>query len=236
VTLRLDEVVPWGRSAREYGAMFALTAADLDRRILDCAGGPSSFTAEMTEQGKQVISCDPLYQWSAAEISDRIDETYPRMNALNEAEKDHFLWHEYGSPEQLGQLRMGTMRRFLEDYPAGREQGRYIVGALPILPFADRQFDIVLCSHFLFTYSEQFSTEFHMRSLLELTRVAQEVRVFPVLTAFSGEISPHLPPVMQRLAEHGYRVELRTVEYEFQKGGNQMLCVYADSLRSGADR
>jgi hypothetical protein len=44
VTLRLDQVVPWGRSAREYGAMFALTTADLDRRILDCAGGPSSFS------------------------------------------------------------------------------------------------------------------------------------------------------------------------------------------------
>jgi hypothetical protein len=75
-----------------------------------------------------------------------------------------------------------------------------------------------------------------MRSLLELTRVAQEVRVFPVLTAFSGEISPHLPPVMRQLDELGYRVELRTVAYEFQKGGNQMLYVYAASSRSDADR
>ncbi len=236
MALRLDEVVPWGRSAREYGAMFGLSAADLDRRILDCAGGPSSFTAEMTEQGRQVISCDPLYQWSVAEISRRIDEIYPRMNALNEAEKEHFLWHEYGSPAELGRLRMRTMRRFLDDYPAGREQGRYIVGALPTLPFADRQFELALCSHFLFTYSEQFSTEFHIQSLLELTRVAQEVRIFPVLTAFSGELSPHLSPVIERLTEHGFIVEVRTVEYEFQKGGNQMLCLYAGPSRSDADR
>jgi hypothetical protein len=52
------------------------------------------------------------------------------------------------------------------------------------------------------------------------------MRVFPVLTAFSGEIAPDLMPVTERLVELGYRVELRTVEYEFQKGGNHMLCLH----------
>jgi hypothetical protein len=227
VALYLDEVVPWGRSADEYRAMFSLSAEDLDRRILDCAGGPSSFTAEMNAQGKQVTACDPLYQWSAEEISRRIDETYPRMTALNEANKAHFLWHQYGSPTQLGQLRLHTMRRFLADYPAGQEQGRYVVGALPSLPFAARSFDFALCSHFLFTYSEQFSTEFHVQSLIELTRVALEVRVFPLLTAFSGRLSPHLAPAIEQLARLDCTAEVTRVEYEFQKGGNQMLRVLA---------
>jgi ubiquinone/menaquinone biosynthesis C-methylase UbiE len=227
MALDLDEVVPWGRSAQEYRAMFGLSDQDLGRRILDCAGGPSSFTAEMAEQGTQAIACDPLYQWSAAEISRRIDEIYPRMAALNEANKAHFLWHRYGSPEQLGELRMQAMRRFLDDYPAGQEQGRYVVGALPSLPFASQQFDLALCSHFLFTYSEQFSTEFHVRSLIELARVAPEVRVFPLLTAFSGQVSPHLAPAIELLERNGHTVDVRRVEYEFQKGGNQMLCVRA---------
>jgi hypothetical protein len=58
-----------------------------------------------------------------------------------------------------------------------------------------------------------------------LARVAQEVRVFPVLTAFDGALSPHLSPVMEHLRARGYTATLRGVAYEFQKGGNQMLCV-----------
>jgi ubiquinone/menaquinone biosynthesis C-methylase UbiE len=207
--------------------MFALTAQDLDRRIVDCAGGPSNFTATLSRCGAQVVACDPLYQWSAAEISERIEETYERMVTLTEASADRFLWHTYGSPVHLGRLRLRTMRRFLADYPAGREEGRYVVGALPSLPFPSGSFDLALCSHFLFTYSEQFSTGFHFQSLLELARIAREVRVFPLLTAFSGERSPHLEPVIEQLGKHGYAVEVVQVGYEFQKGGNQMLRVCA---------
>lgn len=98
MALHLENVVPWGRSAREYIAMFALTPNDLNRCILDCAAGPSSFTAEMTQQGKQVVACDPLYRFSSEEIQRRIDETYPKMTALNEAHKDNFRWDEFGSP------------------------------------------------------------------------------------------------------------------------------------------
>jgi SAM-dependent methyltransferase len=227
VALQLDKVLPWGRSAREYRAMFALSADDLERRILDCGGGPSSFTAEMAQLGGRVTSCDPLYQFSAAEISRQIDETYPRMTALNEATRDNFRWDYYGSPAQLGQIRMQAMRLFLTDYTAGKEQGRYAVGELPALPFPDCSFDLALCSHCLFTYSEQFSTEFHVESLLDMARVAGEVRVFPLLTAFSGEPSPHLAPVMEELRRRGFAVEIQQVDYEFQKGGNQMLRVVA---------
>jgi ubiquinone/menaquinone biosynthesis C-methylase UbiE len=234
VALRLENVVPWGRSAREYRAMFALTPEDLRGRILDCGGGPSSFTAEMTRRGRQVVSCDPLYQFSAEEIRQRIDETYPRMVALNEANKENFRWEAYGSPAQQGQIRMRAMRRFLDDYPAGKEHGRYVVGELPALPFAARRFDLALCSHFLFTYSEQFSTAFHMESILEMARVAQQVRVFPLLTAFSGETSPHLAPVIEQLREQGFAVAVRQVDYEFQKGGNEMLQVSsAASMTAG---
>jgi hypothetical protein len=225
MALQLDSVFPWGRRAREYRAMFALSPQDLNGRVLDCGGGPSSFTAEMSQQGKRVLSCDPLYGYSAEEIRQRIAETYPRITALTTADQDKFLWNEYGSPEQLGQIRLEAMNLFLDDYEAGRAMGRYVVGELPALPFASERFDLALCSHFLFTYSESFSQDFHLASLLEMARVAREVRVFPLLTAFSGIVSPHLPHVMEELAQRGHRVETRTVGYEFQKGGNQMLCV-----------
>jgi SAM-dependent methyltransferase len=227
VALQLEKAVPWGRRASEYIAMFALTPLDLERRILDCGGGPSSFTAEMAIEGKRVTACDPLYQFSAEEISRQIDETYPKMTALNEANRHNFRCDYYISPAQLGQIRLQAMRLFLDDYSEGKAQGRYVVGELPSLPFPSHSFDLALCSHFLFTYSEQFSTEFHVESILDMARVAGELRVFPVLTAFSGDLSPHLAPVMERLHRQGFTVEIRQVDYEFQKGGNQMLCVAA---------
>ena len=223
--MQLQEVMPWGRLASEYLSLFALTPQDMNGRILDCAGGPSSFTAELTAQGKQVVSCDPLYQYSVEEISARIDETYPKMLALNEANRQNFRWEDFISPTQLGQMRMRAMRLFLDDFPDGKEKGRYVTGELPCLPFPDKSFDLALCSHFLFTYSEHFSTEFHVESLMEMARVAGEVRVFPLMTAFSGELSPHLPVVMEELREQGLAVEVRQVGYEFQRGGNRMLLV-----------
>ncbi|HZT42368.1 MAG TPA: hypothetical protein VFA07_09260 [Chthonomonadaceae bacterium] len=75
MALQLENVVLWGRSAREYIGMFALTPQEANRRILDCAAGPISFTAEMTEKGTQVVACDPIYQFSAEEIQQRIDES-----------------------------------------------------------------------------------------------------------------------------------------------------------------
>ena len=37
MTLKYDEIVPWGRSFDEYVAMFSLTKADLAEGILGCA-------------------------------------------------------------------------------------------------------------------------------------------------------------------------------------------------------
>ena len=223
--MKLENVVPWGRSASEYIAMFDLKPQDLEGRILDCGGGPSSFTAEMTRQGNKAISCDPLYAFSTEEIKNKITETYPRMLALNEVNKDNFVWNRYGSPKQLAEARLRTMDVFLEDYEEGRQQGRYVIGELPSLPFADNSFDLALCSHLLFTYTKQFSEKFHIESILEMARVARQVRVFPILTAFAGEVSPHLPLLRESLVSQGFMVYVHTVGYEFQKGGNQMLMV-----------
>ena len=233
--MELTEAVPWGRLASEYISMFSLTPQDMTRRILDCAGGPSSFTSELTKQGKQAVSCDPLYEFTVKEISQRIEATYLKMTALNEANKDNFLWDRYGSPAQLGQIRMRAMRWFLDDHPEGKELGRYVTGELPSLPFATGSFDLALCSHFLFTYSEQFTAEFHVQSVVEMARVAGEVRVFPLLTAFTGELSPHLPVVMEALREQGCSVEVCAVPYEFQKGGNRMLIVTTNTKEKKAD-
>lgn len=222
--LKLDSVIPWGRSFAEYIQMFDLSPADLHLSILDCAAGPASFNAEMTRQGYKVIACDPIYQFSANEIAKRIQETYQTVIEGVQANLDNYVWRDIQSPQQLGDIRMAAMVQFLDDLPQGLDQGRYITAELPVLPFNRHEFDLALCSHFLFTYSDLFSAEFHLASILELCRVAKEVRIFPLLN-ISGEESPILQGVMNELATQGYSVEIRQVAYEFQKGGNQLLRV-----------
>lgn len=220
--LKLDKVIPWGRSFEEYVRMFDLTPTDRQTSILDCAGGPASFNAVMYQQGHPVISCDPIYQFTAAEISQRIRQTYSTVIEGVRASLDRYVWQDIHSPEHLGALRMAAMDEFLADLPQGVAQGRYQVAQLPDLPFADRTFDLALCSHFLFTYSDLLSAEFHWQSICELCRVASQVRIFPLLN-LEGRVSPYLERTMRKLQEEGYRATIAPVAYEFQKSGDRML-------------
>ena len=229
--MKLKDVVPWGRSKDEYVGMFGLTDGDLSGRILDCAGGPASFSAELTAEGGAVVSCDPIYRFSAGDIARRIEKTYGDVMRGVRENADAFVWAHAGSPEQHGKTRMAAMRRFLDDFPTGLEEGRYVADGLPTLPFETGSFDLALCSRFLFTYSSQLSEEFHLASIIEMCRVAKEARVFPLLGSSVhrggsvGERSPHLGDVVEELGRRGYKARVERVPYEFQKGGNEMLRV-----------
>ena len=221
--MKLEKVVPWGRSFDEYRAMFALSEADLKRRILGCADGPASFNAELTRRGGSVISCDPIYLFSADEIRHRIAATSQQIAEYTRENPDEFVWStEIPGPDALMAQRLKAMNRFLHDYEPGRQQGRYVAGKLPQLVFADRTFDIAVCSHFLFLYSEQFSVPFHVEAIRTLTRVAKEVRIFPLLE-LSGEPSRHVAAAATALRQAGYRVKIDRVDYEFQRGGDRMM-------------
>jgi hypothetical protein len=204
--------------------MFSLCPQDFGRKILGCGDGPASFNAELSSQGGSVVSVDPLYRFSADEIAFRIDQTYDVVLEQTRQNADEFVWSHIRSVEELGQVRLGAMRKFLTDYPQGKREGRYLDASLPELPFADDSFDLALCSHFLFLYSAQFNLDFHRRSLRELCRVADEVRVFPLLE-LGAVRSRHLDGVLSQLTSEGYRAEVVKVPYEFQKGGHDMLMV-----------
>ncbi|MBD0311067.1 MAG: class I SAM-dependent methyltransferase [Microcoleus sp. T1-bin1] len=230
MSLKLDQVIPWGRCLDEYIGMFSLTSSDLKLAILDCAGGPASFNAEMTRQGKKVISCDPIYQFTAVEIGDRIQETYHTVIDAVKANVDGYLWNNFESPYQLGSVRMKAMQEFLEDFPSGLQQGRYMTAELPVLPFENGQFDLALCSHFLFTYSHLLSENFHLEAIREMCRVAKEVRVFPLLRSLGGIKSEHLNPIVTKLRRNrSFHVKIDVVDYQFQIGGNEMLRVSQES-------
>lgn len=222
--LTINNAYPWGRSFDEYRRMFRLTDADLGRRVLGCADGPASFNAMMRRMGRRVISCDPLYAFTGAQIRDRIDGVYQHLVDTAARESHRFVWDPIRSPDELGRVRMAAMREFLADYeePGPQRGGRYVAGSLPALPFADAAFDLALCSHFLFLYSDELPCEFHRRSVLELCRVAAEVRIFPLLD-MRGKPSGRVGPVLAELPRHGLCAAVDRVPYEFQKGGNEML-------------
>lgn len=220
----LDKVVPWGRSYAEYVSMFDLTPADLGSRILGCGDGPAEFNAELSKRGGTIVSVDPVYMFDVEQIKSRIAETYATVISQLHTNLEDFVWDAIPSIEKLGEIRMSAMDAFLADFEQGKQQGRYRVGELPSLPFANGQFDMALSSHFLFLYSTHLSAEFHLQALEEMLRVAREVRVFPLLT-LDGSISPYLSVISEAFTRRGFAVQSKHVAYEFQRGGNQMLVI-----------
>jgi hypothetical protein len=227
--MKLNEVVPWGRTLAEYQAMFDLSAVDFNTKILGCGDGPASFNAEMTRQGYSVVSIDPVYQFSAAQIRQRVQDTYEPIISQVKQNPDRYIWQNFRNAEELGQARLAAMENFLLDYEIGKSEGRYLFQSLPRLEFVDRQFELCLCSHLLFLYGDQLSLEFHLDSINELLRVSSEVQIFPLLK-LNCEPSSYVDPVIQALSDHGFQVQLQSVIYEFQKGGNQMLKISHESI------
>ncbi len=222
MTVNYPEVVPWGRSFQEYKDMFSLTSECLSRNIIGCGDGPASFNYELTKANGNIVSIDPVYRMSKSEIQTRIDETFETVVEQTSRNKDKFNWDKINNIDELVKIRMDSMNLFLEDYVSGKKEKRYIYGEMPILPFSDYTFDLALSSHFLFLYSENLSYEFHLDSIREMLRVAKEVRIFPIID-FNCGVSIHLEKIINDLSREKHICEIVSVDYEFQKNGNQML-------------
>ncbi|TKJ36440.1 MAG: SAM-dependent methyltransferase [Planctomycetes bacterium B3_Pla] len=218
----LSQVLPWGRSFDEYVRMFDLKEEDLGMKILGCADGPASFNDEMNRRGIRVVSCDPIYRFSRKQLSTRIDQACEEIIEQTRKNAGNFVWSSIGSIEDLRDTRTAAMAQFMADYDEGKEQGRYVNAELPVLPFDDGAFDIALCSHFLFLYSNRLSLEFHRESVRQLCRIAKDVRIFPLID-LDLRPSPYVQPMVQSLEKNGFTVSIERVPYEFQRGGNEML-------------
>ncbi|HET9141408.1 methyltransferase domain-containing protein [Actinophytocola sp.] len=210
------------RAAQEYRAMFDLTDADLSGSVLDCCAGGSSFVAESA--GKRVMAVDPAYRLGPVALAGRVLAALGDGERMIEAHRDRFDWSWYGDAVRRKGMRAGAARAFLADIRAW--PGRYVAGALPDLPFADGSFELVLCSHLLFTWADTLGVGWHRRALAELVRVARrEVRIFPLVVAGSGDSVPFLTTLRGELHAGGHRTRLREVDYRFQRGARHMLVI-----------
>jgi hypothetical protein len=219
---RIGEMLVSPRSLAEYRAMFALTDEDLSQSIMDCPGGAASFTAEVNGAGGRVTACDPIYARPAQVITDLALADLRRASGYIRRNPDEYVWKFFAGPEMYRASRSRSVELFLADI-AGRP-GRYVAAAMPTLPFADRAFDLALSSHLLFSYADRLDRAFHLDGIRELTRVAAEVRLFP-LVPFGFTANPGLPSVVDELNRTGFRATVHTVGYELQRGATQMLRV-----------
>ena len=206
------------RSYAEYEAMFDLT--ELPESILDCCAGGAGFTAEAAARGVDAIAADPAYELEPAELVDTVRRSLPATSGIIDEHSGSFVWNWYGTPERKDQYRIEAADAFLQDVSVAPE--RYVAAGLPELPFGDRRFELVLCSHLLFTWADKYDRDWHLASLRELIRVSNhEVRIFPLVMQGAGDSVPYLPGLLEAL--DGVTWEVRKVPYEFQVGANEML-------------
>jgi hypothetical protein len=179
------------RHVAEYRAFLGLTDSDLfgaARRVLDCSAGASGFAAAVNAAGGSVTAVDPAYGDRAA-LRAEVGASLTGGNALIDAHSDAFTWDWYGSPAARQALRDEAREAFPADLAAS--PGTYVPGALPDLPLPDDAFDLAITSHLLFTWADavvdtpageiRLDEAWHHAALLELLRVAPEVRVFPLV-------------------------------------------------------
>lgn len=221
MAFELKNVVPWGRNLEEYSRIFKLTDSDYQSRILSFGDGPASFNFEMTKLDRKVISLDPIYQFTKDELKQRIAETKDTILEQTRTNLDNFVWTNIKNIKDLEQIRMDAMNNFIDDFELGKTQERYIYHELPnSTNYSDLSFDLGLSSHFLILYS-QLGLDFHVKSISEMLRICKEIRIFPILNlnAIKSEVLDGIIDYFQA----DFQISIDTVDYEFQKGGNQML-------------
>lgn len=223
MAFKLSSVVPWGRNFEEYKLMFQLSEVDLKNKIAGFGDGPACFNRELTEKGGTVISFDPIYRFSKEDIEKRIDEVRVEVMQQMRENADNYVWTHIKSLDDLENVRMSAMRKFLEDYDNGKREGRYVFHELPNrLPFDDNHFDLGLSSHFLLMYTA-LGVDFHIKAMTEMLRVCKEIRIFPIVN-LDAEKTELIGDVIGYFQKQ-YHTEIVKTEYEFQKGDNKMLII-----------
>lgn len=246
--LDLPNVSFFGRTLAEYAQFFALDAEKLRARdVLDVGAGPSSFTAEACARRINAVAVDPFYGSPMEGLAAKIDADYESMFEQMRAKRRLFRVSSrapakpslsrpatlvrsgrtappyFPSLEAAEADRRLASQRFLADYETHYPRGRYVGGSLPLLPFFDRTFDLVLCAHLLFIYAARFDFDWHLAACRELVRVSDgEVRIHP-LCGPDGKQYAELPALQRELAATGIRSEVVKVDYEFFAGANTML-------------
>lgn len=222
--LELKDFVLIGRTFEEYYKMFDLKSIDKNEKILDVASGVSSFCAEANANGYNVTAADRVYEFNPEEIEEKcskdLKETMEKVSTI----KELYKWDFFKDIEQLKSHRERAYRGFIKDFKL-RKEDRYISSEFPSNNFKENQFDVSLISHFLFLYDEHMNYEFHKQIINEIIRITKkEIRIFPIAN-LKAQRSPFIEKFMKDEDFNNCKIDIVKVDYEFIKGGNEMLVV-----------
>lgn len=208
------------RSLAEYRAMFGLSGAEPTGRILDCAAGGASFVAELGPR-VDAVAVDPAYSRPDVELAAVLAGDTSRCADITTEHAENFVWDWYGTPQRRDRMRAAAAKAFLADKAARPE--RYRTGSLPDLPFPDSSFDLVLCSHLLFTWADPLDLAWHTTAVDELLRVTRgELRLYPLVRRGAGEPVPFLPAVRDHVRDGGHQWSEHVVDFRFQRQAGVM--------------
>lgn len=222
----MRETVLWGYHLDEYRQMFNLSDAELDSRLLEYNCGATAVNSEFRAHNRSIISSDPLFSNDKSTLVKAVKKTFDEAVYFLQKTQQQYDFTDYGGVEHLIEQRRQGVSEFLLDYEQGKIEGRYIPAKQEGLPFENCSFDLALSANYLFASMEEQDADFHLQCIRELTRVAREVRIFPLIDRH-GQPSPLIGPVLLGLQQANYGVEIRDVDYQLQHGGHAMLRVWA---------
>ncbi|EKD76876.1 MAG: putative cytosolic protein [uncultured bacterium] len=212
----------WVCNLTDYVAMYDLSKSDLQKSIVDFPAGISSVNVEANAEGAHIISVDPFYNLTPEKMFIHaeaiLQENIAYLNKTKGRLKEETML------DHVIHLWKNSERNFLADYEKGKSEKRYQYAALPKLPFSFHQFELALCTDFLFHHA--LSSDDIVRVFQALSHVALEVRFYPLLN-HSGKMTDELGPFLLWLQKNNFGTEVRQVPYEIQKGGNAMLRVWS---------
>jgi hypothetical protein len=224
-----SNVLFFGRDISEYVAMFNLDLPAMrGSTVLDCSSGPAAFARQAADLGITVTACDPMYERDPAELVSTVNDHCAAVS--EKQERNRSLFHDELVPVSERRI---AMEKFLEDFPYGKSNGRYVAGRLPELPFGDSEFDMTLCGNLLFIYSDTASGgmmesspmdyAFHKSAVFELLRVTRgEDRIYP-LQAPNVREHTYLHPLIEELSNAGFTTELQPVPQRDIIGAEHLL-------------
>ncbi|HLB56942.1 MAG TPA: hypothetical protein VJK30_06415 [Coxiellaceae bacterium] len=147
--------------------------------------------------------------------------------------------YDFSDYQKMYDLSASDLSKSIFDFSAGIsgfqaeaiKRGVQVVSAdasqLPHFQYKAHQFDLALCTDFIFYHSH--STKEIAELVEELCRIASEVRIFPLMDK-TGKASKELGPLMLILQKKNYGVEVRSSVFE---NGNAMLRIWEQECKVG---
>ncbi|MDP3560220.1 MAG: hypothetical protein Q8R79_07740 [Legionellaceae bacterium] len=195
----------WGYHPEDYAFMF--DAPDFSGRTLEYACGPSTLSAE----NRSVINYLPEYTQSPEDLKHWIDQQFAiQCSELSEEVSVEII-----------QKRSEGILHFLQDYPQGKLDRRYI-SDLTDVPYCDLA---ISAFHFFQSTSISAISE-EAQELLTLTTKAKEVRIYPVQ---SSQVPTILGPILLWLQDQNVGLEVRSLTQEKELRQVAMLRLWAQA-------